>query len=266
MDELRVERSGAVATVVINRPEQHNAINYAMWGEIPALCAALERDPAVRVVVWRGAGDDAFSAGGDIAEFAWQRSNRAQAEAYNARVDAALACIAALEKPAIAAVKGYCIGGGLMLACHCDLRLAAGNARFAIPVARLGAVITYAEMRRFLDVMGSNVLTDLLLTGHTLDAVEAHVVGLCNQVYPLELLDRAVADTAERIAGLAPLAQRTHKQMLRALARTPDPAALSAADLDLPAAVFDSADYREGTQAFLDKRTPRFGEDRPGGA
>lgn len=258
LDDLRVERSNGVATVTINRPEQRNAINSAMWGEIPALCADLERDPAVRVVVWRGAGDEAFSAGGDIAEFAWQRSNRAQAEAYNARVDEALACVLQLGKPTVAAIKGYCVGGGLMLACHCDLRIAAGNARFAIPVARLGAVITYAEMKRFLDVLGGNVLADLLLTGRTVDAVEAHVVGLCHQVYPLEALDRAVADTAARIAALAPLTQRTHKQMLQTLLRTPDLRRLTAAEYELPGNVFDNADYAEGTRAFLEKRQPRF--------
>lgn len=258
MDELLVERAGGVATVTINRPEQRNAINDAMWGAIPALCAELERDPAVRVAVWRGAGDDAFSAGGDIAEFARQRSNRAQAEAYNARVDAALAALLRLGKPTIAAIKGYCMGGGLMLACHCDLRIAAANARFAIPVARLGAVITYPEMKRFVDLLGASVPADLLLTGRTVDAIEAHVIGLCNQVYPLEALDRALADLAARMVKAAPLAQSTHKQMLQALLSKPDLGALTDAERDLPGRVFDSADYAEGTRAFLGKREPRF--------
>ena len=259
MDELLVERKGGAATVTINRPEQHNAVNYAMWEAIPALCAELDRDPAVRVVVWRGAGDEAFSAGGDIAEFAWQRSNRVQAEAYNARVDEALAALLRLGKPTIAAIKGYCMGGGLMLACHCDLRVAAANARFAIPVARLGAVITYPEMKRFVDLLGAGVLADLLLTGRTVDAIEAHVIGLCNQVYPLDALDRALADLTARMARLAPLTQSTHKQMLQTLLAKPDLGALTGGERELPGRVFDSADYAEGTQAFLAKREPHFG-------
>ena len=138
MDEFLVRQTDGVATVTINRPEQRNAINYAMWHALPELCARLDADRDVRVVIWTGAGDAAFSAGGDISEFVEHRSNAAQTRVYNEVVAQALDAVLALSKPTIALVKGYCVGGGFILAAYCDLRIAAENAQFGLPVARLG--------------------------------------------------------------------------------------------------------------------------------
>lgn len=259
MTDLLITNANGVATVTINRPQQRNAITNAMWCAIPDLCRTLGQDAEVRVVVWRGAGDEAFSAGGDISEFAWQRSNRSQAAEYNQRVDAALHSILTLDKPTIALVRGYCMGGGFMLACHCDLRVAAGNARFAMPVGKLGNVISYPEMKRFVDLIGPSATADLLLTGRTVDAVEAHVIGLCNQVYPSEIIERGLTELTQRMVRFSPLSQRSHKQMLQVLLRKPDLQQLTADELELQSHAFDSADYAEGTRAFLEKREPRFG-------
>lgn len=247
-----------VATVTFNRPQQRNAINYAMWRALPELCQQLEEDANIRVTVWRGAGDIAFSAGGDISEFAEVRSNREQANAYNSAVDCALESLLNLGKPTIALIKGYCMGGGLMLAAHCDLRIAADNAQFGLPVANLGALITYPELQRFVHLLGVAATTDLLLTARTLDAPAAHTIGLCQQVYPLAAIEEQVHKLTRRMVKLAPLSQKWHKQMLQTVLHKPNLNDITIAEQALLEICFDSADYREGTRAFLEKRPPNF--------
>lgn len=258
MPELELAVEPPVATLTLNRPEQHNAISYAMWAALPALCARLAADAAVRVVVVRGAGHAAFSAGGNIAEFGAQRSNRAEAEQYNTQVQAALDALLALPQPALAAIHGFCVGGGLLLAACCDLRIAASTARFGLPTARLGFLITYQQLQRLVHLVGASAAADLLLTARLLTAQEALILGLCSQVHPPETLDDEVAALADRMAQLSPLAQRLHKQMLQTVLHKPDLRQLSAAEISAAAAVFDSEDYAEGVRSFLEKRPPRF--------
>jgi len=258
MTELQLTIADRVATVTINRPEQHNAINYAMWGAIPGICAELEANDDVRVVIWRGAGHEAFSAGGDIGEFEAHRSNVTQARNYNEKVSAALDSVLALSKPNIAMVKGYCVGGGFILAAYCDLRIAADNARFGIPVAKLGALITYAQMQRFVHLIGAGATLDLLLTARLMNAQEALAAQLCSQVHPLDAIDDAVKKLAGRMARLSPMTQRAHKRMLQSILHKPDLAQLTAAELSILDASFDSADYAEGVRAFIEKRAPKF--------
>jgi enoyl-CoA hydratase/carnithine racemase len=258
LPELTYSIHEQVATVTLNRPDQHNAVSYAMWCALPELCRQLDADPSVRVIVWRGAGDEAFSAGGDIAEFRAHRSNRVQAEAYNAQVQAALNSLLAIQKSTVALVKGYCVGGGLILAAHCDLRIAADNARFGLPVARLGFLITYEQMQRFVHLIGASAVTDLLLTARLVTAQEAHTIGLCSQVHPLPAIDATVTALAQSMARLSPLSQRWHKQMVQTVLHKPDLDDLSPAELDILHASFDSEDYAEGVRAFVEKRSPQF--------
>jgi enoyl-CoA hydratase/carnithine racemase len=258
MAELELRIDAAVATVTLNRPEQHNAVSYAMWRELPALCARLAAQPEVRTVVVRGAGKAAFSAGGDIAEFREQRSNRTQAEHYNTQVQRALDALLALPQPTIALLHGFCVGGGLLLAAHCDLRIAADSAVFGLPVAKLGFLITYQQMQRFVHLIGAGAVSDLLLTARLLTAQEARGMGLCSQVQPPEALDDAVMNLAARMAQLSPLAQRTHKQMLQTVLHKPDLQQLTAEETAAVAEIFDSEDYAEGVRSFIEKRPPRF--------
>ena len=258
LPELTLSLHEQVATVTINRPEQHNAIHYAMWCALPALCRELDADPNVRVVVWQGAGGEAFSAGGDIAEFREHRSNRLQAEAYNAKVQVALDSLLALRKPTLALVKGYCVGGGFILAAHCDLRIAADNARFGLPVARLGFLITYEQLQRFIHLIGASAVTDLLLTARLVTAQEAHTMGLCSQVHPLAAIDATVAALAHGMTRLSPLSQRWHKQMVQTVLHKPDLGALTPVEEAILHTIFDSEDYAEGVRAFIEKRTPHF--------
>jgi enoyl-CoA hydratase/carnithine racemase len=256
--ELDLHRAPPIATLTLNRPFQHNAVSYAMWRDLPALCRALAADKAIRVVVVRGAGQQAFSAGGDIVEFQQHRSNRVEAEAYNARVQDALDALLALPQPTIALIHGFCVGGGLLLAAACDLRIAATTARFGLPVARLGFLITYPQLQRFVHLIGAAAVTDLLLTARLLGAPEAYHLRLCGALHPPEALDAAVAELAAGMAELSPHSQRLHKQMLQTVLHTPDLRELTAADVAAAAAIFDSADYAEGVAAFIAKRPPVF--------
>ncbi|MCB0131969.1 MAG: enoyl-CoA hydratase/isomerase family protein, partial [Caldilineaceae bacterium] len=251
MDELQVAIDDGIAVITINRPAQRNAVNYAMWCAIPGLCARLETDATVRVIIWQGAGDEAFSAGGDISEFREQRSNAAQTKAYNERVSTALDAVLALSKPTIALVKGFCVGGGFILAAYCDLRIAADNAQFGIPVAHLGMPITYSQMQRFVHLIGAGATLDLLLTARRMSAPEAREAQLCSQIFPLAEIDAAVHGLAQSMTRLSPLAQHTHKRMLQTILHKPDLGALTPEERAWVDDSFDSADYAEGVQAFL---------------
>ena len=255
---LLVERDGAVATLVINRPEQRNAISHAMWGRFPAVLRDIERDEAVRVVLLTGAGDRAFSAGADIKDFEQTRSTPEQAKDYRERVEAACAALGSLSKPTIAVVRGYCLGGGFELALCADLRVAARGARFGLPAARRGIAVSHAHVARLLAVAGRSTATYLLLSGREIPAADALATGLLNSVHAPEDLDGYVAELAAAIAVLSPVSHRLHKGVLRDLAAF-GPAANGPADrLGLPETAASSEDFREGVRSFLERREPDF--------
>lgn len=258
MADLLLTIQQGIATVTLNRPEQRNAINYEMWCELTELCQRLEADARVRVVVFQGAGEKAFSAGGDIREFVSRRQDPWQAKIYNSKVEMALANVMRLTKPTIALVKGYCVGGGCELAVHCDLRIAADNAVFGMPVAKLNTLIGYGEMQRFIQIIGVGHTLDLLLTARLVDAPEARHMGLCSQVHPLDEIDDAVHKLTAKMVSLAPLAQRWHKQMVQTVIHKPDLLDLTPDEAMLPDEIFNTQDYAEGIQAFLEKRPPTF--------
>lgn len=258
MNPLTLTIDNQIATILINRPQARNAVTYDMWCQLPELLEQVENSPNMRVLLIRGAGDEAFSAGGDISEFEQHRSNRAQATNYNTKVTIALEKLVDLTLPTIAVVKGFCVGGGMLLATHCDLRIAAENARIGMPVAQLGTVLGHAQVQRFTHLIGSAATLDLLLTARLLDAVEAKSVGLCSQIHPLDQLDDEITKLAQRMTTYAPLIQQWHKEILHSVQRTPNLADLTDAERSVPDACFDSEDYAEGVQAFLEKRKPNF--------
>ncbi|MEM7536941.1 MAG: enoyl-CoA hydratase-related protein [Chloroflexota bacterium] len=259
LESLQCSVDGAIATITINRPENHNAINYEMWSVIPDYCQWLEQNQDIRVIIWKGAGENAFSAGGDISEYRENRNNKENSLHYNDCVATALKAIQQLSKPNIACIKGYCVGGGLILSSHCDLRIAAENARFGIPIAKLGTIVTYEQMQRFMQIMGAAAIHDLLLTARLMDAQEAYTRGLCGQLYPLDEIDEAVMQLATSMTRLSPVSQALHKRMLETLLETPDLAQLTEAQRRLVDDSFDTADYAEGIRAFIEKRSPNFG-------
>src|SRR5574341_1248204 len=198
-----LEQKGAVATVIFNRPAQRNAFTFAMYHEIYRVALDLEADRSVRVVVFRGAGNEAFAAGADIGEFDTHRSSSAQARRYAAAFEGAMDAVESLGKPTIAMIGGACVGGGLEFATCMDLRVAADNSRFGVPIAKLGLLVGYKEMRRLLRLVGPAVALDLLLTARLVDAAEAHRLGLVGRVVPLADLQATVYALAEEMAGLA---------------------------------------------------------------
>jgi enoyl-CoA hydratase len=258
MDTLLLTISDQIATITLNRPEYHNAITYEMWTHFAELCTRLDGDDRVRVVIVQGAGDEAFSAGGDISEFEARRSDPWQAKIYNGKIELALKNLERLNKPTIAMIKGYCVGGGIMLAAHCDLRFSADNALYGIPVARLGALVNYFELQRMIQLIGLSPTLDLLLSGRMMTAADALMIGFCNQVAPLAEVETAVLTMAQQVSRLAPLSHAWHKQMVRTVLLNPDLTDLNPEEGALPDICFDTEDYAEGVQAFLQKREPRF--------
>ena len=256
MDELRVLRDGAVATITLNRPERHNAITVAMWDALPRVLAPLAADAGVRCVVLRGAGEEAFASGADITEFERVRNGAASARAYSARVATAERALADFPKPTIAMIHGFCVGGGLELAMACDLRWTSLSGRFGITAVRLGIVYGLVATRRLARIIGPSHARDLLFSGRLIDAGEAHAMGLVNRVCAPGELETATYAYADTLTQRAPLSQQGAKAMLQRLAGEG-----TMTDDDIAAfieAAYESADYREGVRAFLARRPARF--------
>ena len=254
--EVRRDASG-VAWLVLRNPERLNAVRLEMWQAIPVLIADLEADPAVRVVVLRGDGTDAFASGADISEFETHRKDAASAAAYERTTAHAFDALTAFAKPLVAMIQGVCIGGGLAIAASADLRVAAEDARFAVPAARLGLGYHVNGVERLVRLLGPSAAAELFFTARRYDAAEALRIGLVNQVVAKADLERFTLDYAGAIAANAPLTLRAAKRAIAEVQRDPgrrDPEAVGA----LIAACFESADYAEGVRAFLEKRAPKF--------
>ena len=256
-DILLEERDG-IATVTLNRPEQRNAISYDMWQALERIATDLQASSQTRVVVFRGSGEEAFSAGADIKDFESHRNDSAKARVYASGVDGALDAVEGLSKPTICIIKGYCVGGGFELSHACDLRISAENARMGITAARLGIAIGYREMGRLVQLAGRGGALYILLTGLLLDAHEALSMGLVHQVVPDSKLEEHAQGLVERVSRLAPLSHKAHKEILRTVLEQPDLRGFSAEKEALPLLLFDTQDYREGHRAFLEKRRPEF--------
>jgi len=256
-DEILVERADRLATVVLNRPRRRNALSLAMWSAIPGIFHALGEDPTVRAIVLRGAGEEAFASGADISEFEAVRRDRATAEAYNLRNEAAYHAIERCAKPTVAMIHGYCMGGAVALAMACDLRFAATSSRFGIPAARLGIVYGLHSVKRLVSLVGPAAAKDILFSARTVDAGEALALGFVNRVLPTAELFPFTRDYLARLADNAPLTIRAAKVVVEAVV---DDGGTSQRDAieRLQIAAFESEDYREGTRAFLEKRRPRF--------
>ena len=226
-----------------------------MWRAATAVLEQFEQDAAVRVIVLTGAGGKAFVSGADISKFESERATVDAVLEYNAAVDLFGQALGESTKPTIAMIRGYCIGGGVGIAVCCDLRIANEAARFAVPAAKLGLGYGYANVRRIMDLVGPQFTTELLLTARQFDAAQAERSGLVNHVIPDAEIENYVRDLAETIAANAPLTIRAVKRIVRELrSAAPDAEACDA----LVRQCFESADYREGRKAFMEKRKPVF--------
>jgi enoyl-CoA hydratase len=250
-----VTRDGAIATVVLNRPDRLNALDKAMWTRLGETMRQLSADDALRCVIMRGAGNKAFAAGANIAEFARERANAKQAKSYGDLIHETMRAVARCRHPTVALIQGACVGGGLEIAAMCDLRVAGQSSRFGIPVNKLGLTMAYGELMGLLALVGHAVALEILLEGRVFDAEEAYRKGLVNRVVPDGKVEEEAYAIARRIAEGAPLVNRWHKQFIERLAVT---AKLSPEEWDEGFACFDTSDYREGVDAFLNKRKPDF--------
>ncbi|MEX0697126.1 MAG: enoyl-CoA hydratase-related protein [Dongiaceae bacterium] len=254
-ESILVSRDGDVATVTLNRPERLNALDLAAWRRIGAAVRELAADEGLRCIVLRGAGDQAFAAGADIAEFERERATVGQARDYGRVVEDAMTAVAECRHPTIALIRGACVGGGLTLAASCDLRICGAGSRFGVPINRLGLTMAYAELRGLVDLVGPAGALEILLEGRVVDAERALQLGLVNRVTADDRVEAEVEAAARRIADGAPLVARWHKKFIRRLL---DPRPLTPAEQDESFAAAGTEDYRNGVRAFLAKQKPRF--------
>jgi enoyl-CoA hydratase/carnithine racemase len=256
-DHLLVERQGAVATVVLNKPQSHNAISIDMYRDLPGIVAELDADPSVKVIVLRGAGQKSFASGADISEFEQERSDATKARNYNKHVAAAEQAIEGLSKPTIAMIHGYCIGGGAGLAFSADLRFGDDRTAMAITPAKLGLVYSLESTKRLVDLAGPSRAKWILMSGQKMSADEALRVGLLDEVATVDDLDTHTYDFAQLLTSRAQFSVRAAKTIVNRIVagQTTEDSVTT----DLRNTSFDTADYAEGVRAFLEKRTPRFG-------
>ncbi len=257
MRSFRDEADDRIGWLVFDHPERRNAISVEMWREIPGALARLEDDDAVRVVVMRGAGEVAFVAGADISEFAEQRTGGEAASGYDADSGRAFGALANLEKPLLAMIQGFCIGGGVAISLSADMRFASDDSVFAVPAARLGLGYQMGGLEALKNLVGPSRAKEIFFTARRFDSGEALAMGLVNAVVPPKELMGHVRQIAERIATNAPLTLKSIKRIVHELAREPSARDIDAVNASIRAC-FESEDYREGVSAFLEKRTPRF--------
>jgi enoyl-CoA hydratase/carnithine racemase len=255
MPDLLHERKGDVAWITFNRPEARNALTFAMYEELAAICEAANQDDTLRVIVLRGAGDKAFASGTDINQF---RAFKTPQDAldYEARIDRILTALEQCRVPTIAAIAGACTGGGAGIAACCDLRIAARNAKFGFPIARtLGNTLSSASLSRVTGLIGAARVKDIVFTARLVDAEEAARIGLVTElVDDLTALEKRAEELAKVVAGNAPLTLRSTKEGLRRLQNR-----LSREEAqDLLLMCYMSEDFREGMDAFLNKRAPQW--------
>ena len=253
-ETLLVERRGRVAIVTINRPEKRNALNIQTRQEGAAVLEELREDEAVRVVIFTGAGDKAFIAGADIAEFAG-RTAITQREVMTGR--SLFTAIDTFPKPVIAMINGYCLGGGNELAMACDLRIASDTASFGQPEINLGIIPGGGGTQRLTHLVGESKAMELILTGDIIDAQTAFRIGLVNLVVPAADLEAKTMEIANRIADKSPIALRMAKEAVKTASRSTLDEGLRR-EIDLFALCFSSKDKDEGVTAFLEKRKAEF--------
>jgi enoyl-CoA hydratase len=251
--ELLYEISEGIGRITFNRPEARNSLTFRMYERLAEICAGAGKDPSLKVLILTGAGEKAFASGTDINQF---RAFKTPQDAidYEARIDDVLGAIEQCQVPTIAAINGVCAGGGAGIAACCDLRIGTKTAKFGFPIARtLGNCLSAANIGRLSALLGPTRLKEIIFTARLIEAEEAERVGLLNEVVEDgAALARRTDELARLMAGHAPLTLRATKQALHRI----QPKACE--DEDLILMCYQSRDFREGMDAFLNKRQPQW--------
>jgi len=254
---VRAEVEAPIGWIVIDNPARHNAMSLEMWAGLADVVAGLEADPTVRVVVLRGAGTQAFVSGADISQFDSVRNSSAANEEYDRVAGIAMQRLGTCAKPTVAALQGWCLGGGVALALSCDLRIGDAALRFGIPAGRLGIGYQWQGVRKLVNVVGAANARRIFLTAGRLGADEALRMGFVQQVVPPDDLVPTARSTAEQIARNAPLTLRAVRIALQEFERHDAEPDVTRMETAVRSAI-DSDDFKEGRQAFLEKRDPQF--------
>lgn len=256
-EKMIATQDGAIGWITFNNPARHNAVSLAMWQGLYDAVAAFGADPQVRVIVLKGAGEKAFVSGADISEFEQNRSSEETVRAYDEVAHRATEALVNVNKPTIAIVRGYCVGGGVSVAISCDMRIAAEGSTFAVPAAKLGLGYGYEGVRRLVDLVGPSFAREIFYTARQFSEQEAVAMGLVNRVVPAGGLESYVRDYAATIAANAPLTVGSIKTLV-AQALKDESERDTQLCRDVVARCFASEDYKEGRRAFMEKREPRF--------
>src|SRR5471032_348143 len=246
-----------VGVITFNNPEKRNAMSLDMWEGVGSALIELREDPNVRVVILTGAGDKAFVSGADISQFEKNRHNAAASEEYSKKSAAQRALLADYPKPIVACIRGFCLGGGMQVAMAADIRIASENSQFGIPAAKLGIAYGYDGLKHLVSLVGPSWARLLMYTGMRIDSAEAIRIGLVDRVVPDAELWNATTEIARTISGNAPLAIKAAKITIAQVLKDPDKRDMDAIKA-IGTACMDSEDFREGRQAFMAKRKPKF--------
>jgi enoyl-CoA hydratase/carnithine racemase len=257
MAELMIRREGAVGWIVFSNTARHNALTFDMWRALPPALAEFSADPQVRAVVLAGDGDKAFVSGADISQFESTRGTDEGELEYKRAVEEAFLAPVQCAKPVIAKIRGICMGGGLGLAAACDIRMAADDAIFRMPAARLGIGYGFAGMQRFVQIIGPLWTSDIFFSARKFDAQDALRMGFLRSVFSVADLDREVGAYCATIAENAPLSLMAAKAAIREVLNEPNARDMHALEKLIDACA-PSEDHREGRDAFMQKRTPNF--------
>lgn len=255
-NELYIEQDGAIASLIINRPEKRNAFTLAMFEKLTSILEEIENDPSIKVLLVRGVDESAFASGADISEFMENRFSVEKAKHYNDKALEGIDKLTRFKKPTIAVIQSFAIGGGLELANACDFRFASDDSRFGITASRVGIVYNLASTKRLLDLVGPAKTKELLFTSKLISASEAQKIGLIHYIYSGEQVLNEATSFASLIASRSSVANNGMKQVIRAILD-----GANEEDEDLSKLIlesFHSEDYIEGIHAFLEKRRPVF--------
>ena len=256
-DKMAARKDKHVGWITFNNPARHNAVSLEMWQGLADIAHEFARDDDIRVVVVHGAGEKAFVSGADISEFAEQRDSAEATQRYDAVAQEGMQALKNLNKPTLAMIQGYCIGGGVGVALNCDIRIAADHSRFAVPAAKLGLGYEFDGVRKLVDVVGPSFAQEIFFTARQFSAPEALAMGLINRMVPQEDLLAYVTQYADTIAANAPMTVASIKTIVGEIVKDPSLRNVALCD-QLVAQCFNSADFTEGRTAFMEKRKPVF--------